>query len=169
VGDIIAGTSPFEGKLVRLFNEYFEQTNLHGFAFRLKQGRFSTQFIDVLVDSRSPGYYLAVEAKSIDPRKTAKYYFSSWQRVSGRNQVETISEFVNKTQRFGIMAAEIRQGRGPIPNDIFLIPWSHVEYAFETGKKAINPTDLPGKYPQLKKDVDGLLNLEKCLSDLRQF
>jgi hypothetical protein len=166
----MAGYSPFEGRVVKLINEdYFTPLSRPGFAYRLKQSRWNTQFIDVLVDSRSPGFYLAIECKSIDPKKTKKFYFSSWQRISGRNQVETISDFVNKTQRFGIMAAEIRQGRGPFPNDIFLIPWSHVEYAFETGKKSIDPADLPGKYPQLKKEANGVLNLEKCLSDLRQF
>ena len=66
------------------------------------------------------------------------------------------------------MAAEIRKGRGPIPNDVFLIPWSHVRNAYETGKKAIDPAELPGTYPRLKK-VDGLLNLEECLAALMQF
>jgi hypothetical protein len=163
------GYSSFENRVVKLINDdYFTPTNRSGFAYRLKQSRWNTQFIDVLVDSGSRAFYLAIECKSINPKKTKKFYFSSWERT-GKHQVETISEFVDRTQRFGIMAAEIRKGQGPTPNDIFLIPWSHVRNAYETGKKAINPNDLPTKYPQLKKDADGLLNLEKCLSDLRQF
>jgi hypothetical protein len=165
----MAGYSPFEGRVVKLINEdYFSALQRPGFAYRLKQSRWNTQFIDVLVDSRSPGFYLAIECKSIDPKKTKKFYFSSWQRVSGKHQVDTISEFVDKTQRFGIMAAEIRKGRGPIPNDVFLIPWAHVRNAYETGKKAIDPAQLPGTYPRLKK-VGGLLNLEECLAALIQF
>ena len=67
------------------------------------------------------------------------------------------------------MAAEIRKGSGSVPNDIFLIPWTHVQYAYETGEKAIDPDDLPGTYPKLMKNADGVLNLEFCLSGLRQF
>jgi hypothetical protein len=66
------------------------------------------------------------------------------------------------------MAAEIRKGSGPIPNDVFLIPWSHVRNAYETGKKAIDPKDLPNTYPKLIK-AGGILNLEGCLAKLRQF
>jgi len=164
----MAGYSPFESRIVRLINDdFFSATGQPGLAFRLKQSRWNTQLIDVLVDSGSRAHYLAIECKSIDPKKTRKFYFSAWDR-KGRHQVETISEFVDKSQRFGIMAAEIRQGRGPIPNQIFLIPWQHVDDAYQGGKVGIDPNDLPDKYPQLKK-IKGTLNLESCLSLLRQF
>lgn len=165
------GSSPFEGKLVKLINdEYFKVRQRPGFAYRLKQSRWNTQFIDVLVDSSSKSLYLAIECKSIDPKKTKKFYFSAWTLGrKGKHQVETISEFVEKTQRFGIMAAEIRRGSGPIPNDIFLIPWSHVVYAFETGEKSIDPAKLPDKYPRLIKNHSGVLNLDECLQKLRKL
>jgi hypothetical protein len=164
------GYSPFENRVVRLINEdYFSVTGRPGFAYRLKQSRWNTQFIDVLVDAMSRAHYLAIECKSIDPLKTKKFYFSAWTlNRKGKHQVETISDFIEKSQRFGILAAEIRKGRGPTPNHIFLLPWSHVNDLFVQGAVGIDPAKLPGEYPQLQK-VDGVLNLETCLSQLRQF
>jgi hypothetical protein len=165
----MVGTSPFEAKTVRLINEYFEQRQIPGIAFRLKQSRFYTQMVDVLVDSGNRAHYLAIECKSIDPKKTQKFYFSSWTTdKKGRHQIERIAEFVLKSQRFGILAAEIRHGTGGIPNDIYLIPWSHVASAFLNGEKAVDPAELPGAYPKLMK-VDGVLNFESCILALRQF
>jgi hypothetical protein len=163
----MSGTSPSENRIVKLINEYLSATEQPGLAYRLKQSRFYTQYIDVLVDSRNPDHYLAIEVKSINPTKTSKFYFSSWKRSKGKHQITTITEFIEDTGRFGILAAEIKQGRGPKQNEFYLLPWSHVCGAFLEGEVAIDPKDLPGKYPQLKKDANGLLNLEKCLSDLR--
>ena len=164
----MAGTSPSENRLVKLINAHLAATAQQGFAFRLKQSRFFTQFIDILVDSRDPQHYLAIESKSINPKKTAKFYYSSWKRSQGKHQIETITEFVEDTGRFGILAAEIKQGSGPKRNEIYLIPWSHVCASFLEGEVGIDPKDLPGKYPQLIEN-DGVLNLDECLRILRKF
>ncbi|MDY6761782.1 MAG: hypothetical protein SVY41_01915, partial [Candidatus Nanohaloarchaea archaeon] len=66
----------FERELVNAFNRYFEESNERGIAYRRKQHRFSSQFVDVLVDSIRPEFYLAIENKSISTSATNKLYFS---------------------------------------------------------------------------------------------
>ena len=65
----------FEWALVRALNSFFKKDGIAAIAYRLKQSRFSGQFTDILVDSRIPEYYLAIECKSLDARKTKSLYF----------------------------------------------------------------------------------------------
>lgn len=163
------GTSPFETKVVKLINEYFERTQTPGLAYRLKQSHFYTQYVDVLVDAASKAHYMAIECKSINPTKTRKFYFSSWTTdKKGNHQIDRISEFCRKSQRYGVLAVEIRSGSGGVPNEIYLIPWFHVQYMFDENVKAIDPDVLEGKYPRLVKE-NGVLNFEYCVHKLRQF
>ena len=166
----MAGYSPFEAQVVTLINDYFLETKQPGIAFRLKQSHFYTQFIDILVDSKDHAHYLAIECKSISINKKypPKFYFSKWTiDKKGRHQIDRISEFIQKGQRFGILAAQLRQGKGrPVEN--YLVPWTHVETAFKAGEKSIDPAVIKETYPKLEK-IDGVLNLEYCISALRQF
>jgi hypothetical protein len=164
----MSGTSPFEAQLVNLINDYFAAVKSPGISYRLKEGHWATQFIDVLVDSKNHAHYLAIECKSISVNKTSKFYFSGWSvDKKGRHQVDRISDFIQKGQRFGILAAQLRQGKGQ-RNEIYLIPWHHVKAAYDAGVKGIDPADLPGKYPKLEK-VDGVLNWDYCIHCLRQL
>ena len=165
----MSGSSPFEARLVRLVNTYFKDTESPGFAFRLKQSHFYTQFLDVLVDSINPAHYLGIECKST---QADKIYFSSNFSVDkkGEHQVTRISKFIKDTGRFGVLAIELRgSGRGPILNTIFLVPWHHVEAWYNAGQKSIDPIWLSENgYPVLKK-VDGVLNWDWVMSQLRQL
>ncbi|WP_086637379.1 hypothetical protein [Methanonatronarchaeum thermophilum] len=111
----------FERDLVKSFNSYFEKNGVRAIAYRRKQHRFSSQFVDILVDSIKPDYYIAIENKSISTAKGAKkLYFS--QHFS-KNQVERIDTFLNKSGRNGYLAVELKQGRGK-PRQAFMIPWN---------------------------------------------
>ncbi len=54
----------FEWALVSALNSFFEKDGIAAIAYRLKQSRFSGQFMDILVDSKIPEYYLAIECKA---------------------------------------------------------------------------------------------------------
>jgi len=163
------GTSPFEGKLVRLINQFLQEAELPGLSYRLKQSHFYTQFVDVLVDSANPIYYLAIECKSMGPTSD-KIYFSSHFSVDkkGEHQVTRISDFLNKTQRFGILAIEKRHGRGKGSNEVVFLPWHQVERWYESGVKSIDPAALSEKYPRLVKSRD-IGSFDYILQALRQF
>lgn len=157
--------------MVKLINNHFAEVDCGGFAFRLKQSHFFTQFIDVLVDSADPLNYLGIECKSFTPPKTEKLYFSKFTvSKKGEHQVTRISEFIEKTGRFGVLALELRgTSRGPNLNTIFLVPWAQVKAWYEDGEKYIDPEWLAeNEYPQLKK-VDGVLNWVDVTSRLRQL
>ena len=116
--------SDFEREIVRCLNRYFKTHHIQGFAYRLKQSRFTSQYVDVLVDSLNPSYYLSIECKSIIDRKLyfSQHFHSDKNKV---HQVDAISEFLAKTGRIGYLAVEFRQGPGK-PSEAFLIPWAVV-------------------------------------------
>jgi Holliday junction resolvase len=115
------GMSDFEREMVACLNRFFGESRRQGFAYRLKQHKFSTQYVDVLVDSLDPRYYCAIECKSI---RGKKLYFSQHFH-SDRNQVhqiDAISAFLARTGRRGYLAIEFRFGSGKA-REAYLIPW----------------------------------------------
>jgi len=115
--------SDFEREIVHCFNRFFTARQIRGFAYRLKQHKFSTQYVDVLVDCINPSYYCAVECKSIMDKKL---YFSQHFHADKKNvhQVDAIADFLNKTGRVGYLAVEFRTvGK---PNEAYLVPWETV-------------------------------------------
>lgn len=125
----------FENNLVKSFNKYFDKNNIEAFCYRLKQSKYVDQFIDLLVDSKTSKYYLAVECKSI---KTKKLYFNS--HFNG-DQIDRENYFINKTGRTGYLAIEFRLGVGK-SREAYLIPWSLVYQRYilfkETSLKKYN-------------------------------
>lgn len=124
----------FESTLLRSFNLFFEQHGIRGVCHRLKQSRFATQIVDLLVDSLNPDYYLAVECKSIDATRIGALYFSQHFTVDkkGVHQVERISDFLERSGRTGFLAVELRCGSGRRKN-AYMIPWEHVAARFKEG------------------------------------
>jgi hypothetical protein len=99
--------------LVNSFNAYIEEKGIRAISYRLKQHRFTPQFLDVLVDSLNPDLYLGIECKSISVDKGANaLYFSQHFTVDkkGIHQIERISEYLNKSGRLGFLAVELRLG-----------------------------------------------------------
>lgn len=123
--------SDFEREVVHCFNRFFETHHIHGFAYRLKQHKFSTQYVDVLVDCINPTYYCAVECKSIMDKKL---YFSQHFHSDKKNvhQVNAISYFLEKTGRVGYLAVEFRTAGKP--NEAFLIPWDIIKEHFHENR-----------------------------------
>jgi Holliday junction resolvase len=120
--------SDFERDVVQCMNRFFSERHIHGFAYRLKQHKFSSQYIDVLVDCLDPRYYCAIECKSIMGKKI---YFSQHFHVdrSGTHQIAIISEFLKKTGRRGYLAVEFRAGTGK-SKEAFLMPWEMLQACF---------------------------------------
>lgn len=172
------GSSPFEGRLVKIINTYFEQREPEfiGLAFRLKQSRFGTQYTDVLVDSVNKANYLAIECKSLQPPPKGephrKLYFSDFSvDKKGEHQITRIGKFLRRGGRFGILAIELRKGKGKGPhqtNDIYFVPFHHVEAWYYQGVKGIDSATLENNYPKLEK-IEGLLNWDFVMSALRQL
>ncbi len=124
--------SDFEREIVHCLNRFFKTNHIQGFAYRLKQHKFTSQYVDVLVDSLNPSYYLSIECKSIIDKKL---YFSQHFHSDKKNvhQVDAISDFLSKTGRIGFLAVEFRQGPGK-PSEAFLIPWAIVVAHFKENK-----------------------------------
>jgi hypothetical protein len=122
--------SDFERDVVACFNHFFEEQKMRGFAYRLKQHKFSTQFIDVLVDCLDPHYYLAIECKSI---RGKKLYFTQHFHVDRNkiHQVDAISTFLSRTGRKGYLAIEFRFGSGKT-REAYLLPWEQVKALYTT-------------------------------------
>ena len=138
----MADDGGFEGDFVNEMNSNTEDGNPDYYVYRRKQHRFSSQDIDVLVDSNDPDYYCGVECKSkqVDVKKMnkdnneseAKIYFSQAFSVDkdGNHQIETITDFLNKTGRRGILAIAYRRGRGRKVH-YYALPWEKVVELFE--------------------------------------
>ena len=120
----------FERDMVHCLNRYFEDNGLKGYAYRLKQSKYNTQYVDILVDSLNPQYYLAVECKSL---KGKKIYFKQHfhEDKDGVHQIDAIKDFIGKTGRKGFLAVEFRSGGGK-PNRAFMIQWQTVLRIRET-------------------------------------
>ena len=120
----------FEREMVQCFNRYFTEHRLIGFAYRLKQGRFNTQYVDIVVDSCVPGFYLSVECKSL--KGTRLSFTSNFHKDKDDvHQIDNISGFIKYTGRTGYLAVEFRNGK---KNEAFLMPWKLVEEYYVSAK-----------------------------------
>ena len=124
--------SDFEREIVHCLNRFFKTHHIQGFAYRLKQHKFTSQYVDVLVDSLNPSYYLSIECKSIIDKKLyfSQHFHADRNKV---HQVDAISDFLAKTGRIGFLAVEFRQGPGKA-SEAFLIPWTIVVEHFRENK-----------------------------------
>ncbi len=119
----------FEREMVICMNRYFTEHRMRGFAYRLKQAHFNTQYVDIIVDSLDPAFYLAIECKSLKGKRL--FFTSNFHKdKNGVHQVDNISGFLKYTGRRGFLAAEFR-GIGP-KNEAYLLPWEQVLEFFGT-------------------------------------
>jgi len=127
--------SDFERDIVQSFNRFFEKERIRGFAYRLKQHKYSAQYIDVLVDSLDPRYYLALECKSIRGKKLyfTQHFHTDKNKI---HQIDAISSFLTKTGRSGYLAIEFRFGSGKT-REAYLMPWHQVQ-KFYTGTQGVS-------------------------------
>ncbi len=127
----------FEWTLTSALNSFFEKEGIAAIAYRLKQSRFVSQMADILVDSRMPEYYLAIECKSLDARKARSLYFKQhFSSAAGAHQLARETEFISRSGRQGILAVELRHGVGRARTAHF-IPWGQVYQSYEAGRPGL--------------------------------
>lgn len=132
----------FEWALTHALNAFFEKDGVAAIAYRLKQSPFAAQFMDILVDSKTPEYYLAIECKSLDARKTKSLYFGRYfSRAAGAHQLSRETEFITRSGRQGILAVELRRGAGK-PRTAHLVPWGQIYQSFSEGKSGLSLRDI---------------------------
>lgn len=143
----------FERELVNAFNSFFDQEGIDGIAHRKKQHRFSSQLCDVLVDSRHEMFYLAIENKSLKESSTNKLYFSQHFSESDKgHQVDRITDFLDKSGRKGILAVEIKRGRGR-QRQAYAVPWNLVRKRYENGSSGLSLEEIR-QHPEILRSSD---------------
>jgi len=132
-----------ERDIVNALNDFMDK---EGVSFRLKQSRFTEQFLDILVHSRKYGHY-GIEHKSMKNSKNKSLYFSSNFSVDkhGIHQVERISDFIRRGGLKGYLVVEMKNGRGR-GKTWFAIPWTRVERLYNKGRKSISHKLFAKKY-----------------------
>lgn len=112
----------FERAVVTCLNRYFTEHRMRAFAYRLKQAHFNTQYVDIIVDSLDPSFYLAIECKSV--KGTRLYFTSNFHKdKDGTHQIDNITSFLEYTGRRGFLAVEFRAGP---KNEAYLMTWETV-------------------------------------------
>ena len=141
----------FEWALTAALNSFFEKEGVAAIAYRLKQSRFAAQLVDILVDSRTPEYYLAIECKSLDARKTGSLYFKQhFSNAAGAHQLTRETDFITRSGRQGILAVELRQGAGKA-RMAHLVPWGQVYQSFEAGRTGLTLAEIESNPPLERK------------------
>lgn len=143
----------FEHMLVNSFNAYIEENRIRAISYRLKQHRFTPQFLDVLVDSLNPDLYLGIECKSISVEKGANaLYFSQHFTVdkNGTHQIERISNYLNKSGRRGFLAVELRLGPGH-GREAYMIPWNELEKKYFAQNLKLTLQEIRS-FPEIKRE-----------------
>lgn len=143
----------FERELVKSFNTSFERDQIDGIAYRIKQHRFSSQTLDILVDSLNPDYYLGIECKSVSTKKGANaLYFTQHFSTdkNGIHQIERIDEFLKKSGRTGFLVIELRRGTGK-PREAYILKWSELEKRYDDDSVGFTMDELM-ELPQISRD-----------------
>ena len=135
----------FESEIVRSFNNFFEQNQIDAIAYRIKQHRFSSQVLDVLVDSLHNDYYLGIECKSIST-KTGSLYFT---QHFGLDQIGRIDDFLRRSGRKGILAVELRYGKG-MPIRAHIIKWTDLKKRYFADGVGFTVEEIL-RFPQIKR------------------
>lgn len=143
----------FERMLVNSFNAYIEENGIRAISYRLKQHRFTPQFLDVLVDSLNPDLYLGIECKSISVEKGANaLYFSQHFTVdkNGIHQIERISDYLNKSGRRGFLAVELRLGPGH-GREAYMVPWNELQKKYYSQDLKLTLQEIRN-FPEIKRE-----------------
>jgi len=167
----MAGAEQFEANTVDRINNFFDYYDKLGIAFRLREAEYAQQPIDILVDSPERIYCIGIECKSTTIDTKRLYFSSHFSRPTKKtkeHQVTRITKFLKHAGRFGVLAIEYRVGQGKGRNEVYFIPWFHVQRAFESGKKYLEYEKIKSKYPRFDK-VNDIWNLNFVINALHQF
>lgn len=142
----------FEWAMVNALNSFFEKEGIAAIAYRLRQSRFAAQLVDILVDSKTPEYYLAIECKSLDARKTKSLYFKQhFSLAAGGHQMARETDFITRSGRQGILAVELRHGVGKT-RTAHLVPWGQIFQSYEAGRTGISLQEIEINPPLERKN-----------------
>jgi Holliday junction resolvase len=142
----------FEWAMVNALNSFFEKEGIAAIAYRLRQSRFAAQLVDILVDSKTPEYYLAIECKSLDARKTKSLYFKQhFSLARGSHQMTRETDFITRSGRQGILAVELRHGVGKT-RTAHLVPWGQIFQSYEAGRTGITLQEIEINPPLERKN-----------------
>jgi hypothetical protein len=147
----------FERDLTKAYNVFFRERGIKGYAYRLKQYKYTGQLIDIVVDSPFEEFYQAVECKSMlipkgKTRINFKAYFSD-------GQIENEQRFIDLTGRRGILAIEMRHDQDKDDpkspkrgwREAYLVPFEYVWDIYLSGEKALPIAGIRG-FPQIKRE-----------------
>lgn len=147
-----------EHELVRALEDYLYETG-KGIAWRDTQHMGSDQKLDIFVDTPETRYTgLGIEHKAVKFDSTNKLYFSqhfsSKEMEDGteKHQVETISEFLERSGRVGWLAIQVRRGRGK-PTDTYMLTWKFVKELYEDEDEAGIDLRLLDEWSETRREV----------------
>ena len=137
--------------MVNSLNSFFQREGIAAIAYRLRQSRFAAQLADILVDSKTPEYYLAIECKSLDARKTRSLYFKQhFSTAAGAHQIERETDFITRSGRQGILAVELRHGVGR-SRTAYLVPWGLIFDRYHEGGAGVTLQEVQINPPLERK------------------
>ena len=99
----------------------------------------------MLVDSSHEDYYLGIECKSISAKTGALYFTQHF----GTDQIERIDDFLRKSGRKGILAVELRYGKGK-PIRAHIIKWTDLKKRYLADGVGFTVEELI-RFPQIKR------------------
>jgi hypothetical protein len=106
--------------------------------YRMRGGKFQAdQFVDLMVDSPKPEYYLGIEAKKATDGGSGKFYFSNHYP---RDQVRSQSDYSDKSGREVFTAVKIRDHEGE--DVLLLFPVEYFLQLVEDGEAGVEFDEL---------------------------
>jgi len=139
---MVKSKNDFEWTMVQALNAFFKSGSRTGKAYRLKQTRYQSQFLDILVDSKDTRHYCGIECKSINAVKYKKLYWATYFSMAGGiHQLDRISKFLQETGRKGFLAVELRNGPGH-KREAYLLPFTWVYDQFKSGMNGLSVEDV---------------------------
>lgn len=146
-----------EDKVCRCLNKHFMENQITAFAFRLKQYKYAKQYTDIIVDSLSPDYFMALEVKS----KRGKYALNfnsdfTIDEHTKEHQLDRQCEFSRRTGRIAYVVLYCRQGAGK-PVLCYVFESSTLKHLKDSGKVSILASEFD-EYNQKESVLWELLN-----------
>lgn len=154
-----------ENGLVSALNRYYDENGLKGLAYRRKQHRFTSQFIDIMMDSAEEDIPdAAIEHKSFKTKSSNKLYFSQHfssgtedDFLKSTHQVDRVEEFRHKTGYDVYLGVEVRRGPGKAIQ-LYMVPWRVVVERYNTWK---DTGDCAGFTPEWLESSDKVIQVER--------
>lgn len=134
----------FEDDLLEALQEYVGDNGVamrRRQEFRSRGGKFQgDQFVDIMVDSPQPEFYLGIEAKKATASSSGKFYFSNHYP---RDQVRDQAEYGDRSGREIFTAVLVRDYEGE--DYRLLFPVEYFEQVVESGEAGV-------PFPELLED-----------------